>query len=598
MSLLLLALCLATPVYSQDSNQHMTMEIENGRVVSWTSESIPPAKMMEEFDVEPKFDMLEASPTPPDKIYPSLKEMLKLGDKDERVRVIVNFRDSLKIPRFPDLVPRQRRTSPANRSVLLRTAGMIRNIESQREANNRKRMKAMRRRYQLEFHHGFWLTDAMVVSMPLGLVQDLAKHPDVLYIMPEVTGDPPPIGDGNASNDVIDGRERMLSDAYFNLGLTSEYIGLLDTGIRYSHVQFNNPQRYGYLLDCVGGITYDCSGGNPNDDYWNHGTGAAAILSANSNQGEDYRGVTAMTVDSIKVYSSIGLDVNAAIRGIEQAMGGLGDKVIVANVQAGGTPSSSPLSTTADSAFDAGVVVIAANGNTNVQANVTSPGNAHKVIGVGAVDVVSLTTWPTQTVGPADDGRIKPDLQAPTNVETASSASDTALRNGFDATSGATPFAGGVAALFRAWLRSGNGGASVDPGQVYAYMILSGQTPAFNNTTGVGLIVMPTSGTTYSGNVTLTATGQVFDIPLNVTGGTRLDAALWWPETASQAHNDIDLRLYDPSGVLRAYSRSGPSIFERARYDGTITAGTWTLKITGFAVPSSPQTVYYAAYRK
>ncbi len=602
---LLLVLCLAAPSYSQSNNQHVTMEIENGRVISRTSEPIPPAEVMEEFDLEPKFDEAEALSTPADKIHPELREKIELGDASSREQVIVNFRSSLKIPRLPDLVPGQRRTSRANRAVLLQTAEMVDKIKDQRGVTNRKRMREMRRRYQLKFERSFWLTDAMIVNMPLGLMNDLAKRPDVLYIMPRVIDNPPPppIGDGNSSNDVVDGRERMLSDAYFNLGLTSEYIALIDTGIRFSHVQFNNPLRYGYLLDCVYGLQYDCSGGRP-ADYLNHGTSAAAILSANSNQGNDYRGVTAMTVDSIRVYTdSNSLDVEAAIRGIEQAVYSLHDRVIVINVQANNLPSSSPLSTAADDAFDAGAVVIAANGNTTSgQSTVTSPGNAHKVISVGAVDVVNMTTWPTQTTGPADDKRIKPDLQAPTNVETASNASDEALRNGFGATSGATPFAGGVAALFRAWLDKNNGAASVDPGEVYVYMILSGQIPFswpdFSNTTGVGPIVMPTSGTTYASRVTFTATGQVFDIPINVTGGTRLDAAIWWPENYDQTHNDIDLRLIDPSGVERAFSRSGPSIFERARYDGTLTSGTWKLRISGFAVPSSPQTVYYAAYRK
>ena len=77
-----------------------------------------------------------------------------------------------------------------------------------------------------------------------------------------------------------------------------------------------------------------------------------------------------------------------------------------------------------------------------------SPGSAHKVIGVGSVDVQTLALAPTQSRGPTADGRIKPDLQAPTNTETASNASDTALRV-FNGTSGATPYAGGAAALAR-----------------------------------------------------------------------------------------------------------------------------------------------------
>lgn len=37
------------------------------------------------------------------------------------------------------------------------------------------------------------------------------------------------------------------------------------------------------------------------------------------------------------------------------------------------------------------------------------------MVGVCAVDVATLTTIATQAQGPAPDGRIKPDVQAPTN---------------------------------------------------------------------------------------------------------------------------------------------------------------------------------------
>jgi hypothetical protein len=42
---------------------------------------------------------------------------------------------------------------------------------------------------------------------------------------------------------------------------------------------------------------------------------------------------------------------------------------------------------------------------------------------------------------------------------------------------------------------------------------------------------------------------------------------------------------------------STPSVFERARATGSIT-GSWTLRITGYAVPAGPQTVYWAAHVK
>jgi hypothetical protein len=52
---------------------------------------------------------------------------------------------------------------------------------------------------------------------------------------------------------VDDGRARMNSDPYFNLGQTGGFIGLLDTGVRFSHVQFNSPDHVDFARDCVNG---------------------------------------------------------------------------------------------------------------------------------------------------------------------------------------------------------------------------------------------------------------------------------------------------------------------------------------------------------
>jgi hypothetical protein len=540
----------------------------------------------------------------PDKVHPVLKKWLTERKADEPEQIIIRFRDDLTIPRFPQPETDQTRKSTANQKALRQAGKLVEEIKERRAGRYKDLTKELGERYKCKVQETFWLISAVLVQMPLGLVAELASRDDVEFTEPRNSGEKPP-QNANPNDDVDDGRARIVSDPYFNLAQTGGFIGLLDTGLRFSHTQFNSPSHIDFRRDCVNG-GQNCTAGpgfNPNDDCWNHGTSTAAIITGNANQGNAFRGVTAITLDSFKVYPTGcgGLDAAAAVRGFQAAVAVL-DRVIVAEMQGSGDDLSA-ISSAADAAFDAGAVVIAANGNNGPGANtVNTPANAHKAIGVGNFDVQTQNQVNSQSRGPAPDGRFKPDIQAPTNTETASNASDTAFQV-FTGTSGATPYAAGAAALLRNWLRGTS--FSIDPGQVYAQLILSGQQPyPFNNTSGAGPLRLPTDGWAWWGKVSV-ADGQTIDIPLGISGNASntLDGALWWPETAFriplfgrvEIHNDIDLHLVDPGSVVRASSVSVPSVFERARVAGPVAVGTWKLRVRGYSV-SGTQTVYWAAH--
>lgn len=583
-------------------NEIVTVTIEEGRVTSMVTRPLPPSNHRVDFVAEQSFEN-EIAAGPPEKISLLLQEMIESRDPEEKELVIINFHDDEKISRFPALNPAEPRSSLRNQEKLARRAELVTALKARRDAAHRRRMRELGPRFGVEFVNNFWLVDGMVVRMPLGAVRPLADLPDILYIEPAAHAVEPPMGDGNTFNDVIDGRAVVSSDPYFNLGLTGGFIGLVDTGIRWSHVLFNNPNRSGFRGDCVNGTGSYCTVPGTNfdpSDCFNllgaigHGTSSAAILSGNDSLGVDYRGVTGIIVDSFKVYgpapeTNCGVYTADAIQGIQAAMSA-GDSVIVAELQIPETEQSN-LSKAADAAFDAGIAVIAANGNQGPTAgSVRAPANAHKALGVGAVDVQTLALVNNQGRGPTADQRIKPDIQAPTNTETAGAASDTALQV-HGGTSGSAPYAGGVAALFQNWL-----GASGSPGQVYAFMILSGQRTAIDNNYGAGLIVMPTGGSVSRGSVSIAA-GQTIDIPLVISGTvSRLDGALWWPETAAQAHNNVNLYVIAPDGTQYSSLQVG-SVFERARATGSF-SGTWKLRIHGFSVPAGPQTVFWAAHSR
>jgi hypothetical protein len=82
-----------------------------------------------------------------------------------------------------------------------------------------------------------------------------------------------------------------------------------------------------------------------------------------------------------------------------------------------------------------------------------TPGDAAGALSVGAFDVTSLKIADYSTEGPTDDGRIKPDIAAPTAVQTTSVT--------FTGTSAAAPHVGGAAALLWPEVAAERGSGSI-----------------------------------------------------------------------------------------------------------------------------------------
>jgi hypothetical protein len=530
-----------------------------------------------------------------DKVHPLLREWLATRDPDERHELVVVARENMQIPRFPEPAGDEPRTSRVNQRVLKRAAALVEEISAKRREGQNELIR-LTEELDGKLVEQFWLVNAVLAEMPLWAVEKLEATDEILSIEPRYSEEKPPQDEPSVA------RGHISSDPYF--GFKGTFVGLLDTGVRATHTLFNDPDHLDFLLDTVnGGANGNGPGADPDDTDWDHGTSSAGIITGNDTLGDDFRGVTDSTLDSIKIYTAAGLDTAATVRGFQRAVAIL-DRVIVGEIQANQGNNGS-ISQAADAAFDAGAAVIAANGNFGPNAStVRSPGNAHRAIGVGNLDVQTLDQVNSQGRGPTSDGRIKPDIQAPTNTRTASNASDTALQV-FSGTSGATPYAAGAATLLRNFLRTTFG--TTDPGQVYAQMILSGRERTFTNTRGTGLLRMPTNGFAFVGNVNI-GHGQNIDIPIPVGSGIRaIEAALWWPEHvvrftsnfpffAIEGHNDVDLRIISPAGATRASSLSVNSVFERAGVSGSpLAQGTWRLRISGFSVPHTPQRVYWTA---
>jgi serine protease AprX len=551
------------------------------------------------------------APRPAAALDPRLAAAVRDPAAAKTQRVLIGFAEDVAIPRFPELDPDLARDSPANVAARSRADALVAGLQRQRQPGYQA-ISSQLGQLGVRTLDTFWLVKGMEVEAPLSALAAIAQRPDVTVIQPAVDGSPPPREPAESV-----ARGLMNTDPLFRLGLADGYVGILDTGIQANHAMFNNEldhQEHPWVLqDLVHPQAPDLF-----EDPCQHGTRTMGVINGNSRLNAeiaginfDYRGVTGVTVDSFKVYGNpgelpgslpgeCGLDAAAAVRGFQNAVGVL-DRVIVAEVQAV-EPQNGMVATAADQAYDAGAVVVAANGNTDPTApvgSVSSPASARKVLGIGAVDPTTLATKPYQNRGPTADLRTKPDLQAPTDLATANSHApgDQSVVDvqAYGGTSGAVAQAAGAATLVRNRMR----GTSFDfpPGYVYAHLLARGTNTgvgALDNNRGAGMVTLATPGSSVSAvGSTVVGDQQTVDIAVPpITSTKPLHVAIWWPDLVGR-HADIDVTVSDDSGVRLASSASVSSVFETVTYAGPRT-GNWHLRVRGFNVPQGSQLVFWS----
>jgi hypothetical protein len=160
-------------------------------------------------------------------------------------------------------------------------------------------------------------------------------------------------------------------------------------------------------------------------------------------------------------------------------------------------------------------------------------------------------------------------------------------------TSFATPFVAGEAGLVADWF-------DVSSGQVNAFMILNGANRnflAYGNTQGAGVPQVPANSWFWWGAISV-SNNQNVDVSIDVgtTPTQHVNAAIWWPDP-SNAHNDIDLRLYNPGGTQIDASTTTGSVFEKVSATSSLQSGTWKIRVYGYSVTGT-QTVYWAMNRQ
>jgi subtilisin family serine protease len=173
--------------------------------------------------------------------------------------------------------------------------------------------------------------------------------------------------------DRIDQRTTTANNSYsFATNGAGVSVYVIDTGIYASHSQFTGRTRIGF--DAFGGNGIDCNG---------HGTHVAGTVG-----GSTYGVAPASSLVSVRVLDCTGAgSLSGVIAGIDWAINDHVSGPAVINLSLGTTKSAS-LESAVDRAFNDGITVVSAAGNSNVDACTTSPGgNKPSGLTVGATTI-------------------------------------------------------------------------------------------------------------------------------------------------------------------------------------------------------------------
>ncbi len=294
-----------------------------------------------------------------------------------------------------------------------------------------------------KFKKKFKRVKALTARISEQVLAELKMDPNVAYVeddapMHLIGPLPNDIERNNSWGVVRVGAEQALAQNIRGAGVK---VAVIDSGIDYTHAELAANYKGG-----VDFITYDLESRDPMDEN-GHGTHVAGIIAAQP----DGDGVFGIAPDAelyaVKVLDGGGFgSTSALIEGIEWA---IENQMQVVNISMGGTTYTRALEEACNRAYDAGILLIAAAGNTFGEA-VMYPAAFDSVIAVSGTSAedapgrfyseqFAMYSDPFSSLGP------QVELAGP------GEAIYSTVPNGFDSltgTSQASPHVAGVAALF------------------------------------------------------------------------------------------------------------------------------------------------------
>ncbi len=218
--------------------------------------------------------------------------------------------------------------------------------------------------------HAYRLIPAVSASLSEQAIDIMRKNPRVAYIEDDVILKIATAEYANSSGVSHIGCEIAHNNG---IGGTGVKVAVIDTGIDYTHEDLNDNYK--------GGYDFVFNDPNPFDNYNSHGTHVAGIIAAERN-GIGVVGVAPnASLYAVRVLDSAGFgNVGWVIAGIEWAVENDMDVVVMSF---GTSEDSQSLRKACRNASDAGVLLVAAAGNTD-DGNVTYPARYDSVIAVTA----------------------------------------------------------------------------------------------------------------------------------------------------------------------------------------------------------------------